>query len=343
MAVTIVDIANKMGVSPSTVSRVINNKGNISAKTRQTVFKLMEDMQYHPNNLARGFVTQSARAIGLVINAADPASFSNTFFSRSVFAVEQAAQLNGFSLIITNDNDVPGGPSAITSLVYEKRVDGLILPSSGATQHLMKKLISDSFPFVILGKPARRRNKCSWVDVDNAQGASAGLGHLIANGYSRIAFVANNLKTVFVRDRLKGFRKELAEQGMSLRENHIVNCADDISNCTAMVSRLLSEPFPPDAFLCCDNLLAFRVMKAVQAAGRSIPHDVGLVSFDNYPLAEYTEPALTSVDVDTFRLGKTTAEILLQKIRGEISGDQRTLIPASLEIRESSVRKGGGR
>ena len=105
----------------------------------------------------------------------------------------------------------------------------------------------------------------------------------------------------------------------------------------------MSEPFPPDAFLCCDNILAFWVMKAVKAACRSIPHDVGLVTFDNYPIAEYTEPSLTSVDVDTFWLGKITAEILLRKIRGEISGDQRALIPANLEIRESSARKGGGR
>jgi DNA-binding LacI/PurR family transcriptional regulator len=339
MGITIKDIAGKVGVSPATVSRVLNNKGSISAKTRQEIFKATREMNYHPNNIARNFAKRRTGMIGLVINAADSVSFSNAFFSRSVFAIERVLQANGYGLTITNDIEVPLTASPITRMVYEKHIDGLILPSGVVKQKLIQQLKAESFPFVVLGKPGVLRKDCSWVDVDNVYGASTAVSHLVQRGYRRIAFVANNLKTVFVQDRLEGFKAGLADQGIALPDDYILDCADQGANCTNLVSQLLGGNFSPDAFLCCDNILAFNTMKAVKSRGLSIPDDIGIVTFDSYPIAEYTDPALTVIDVDTFHLGEEAAEILLKKINGAAMVNQYTLLSTTLIPRNSSARE----
>jgi DNA-binding LacI/PurR family transcriptional regulator len=340
MGITIKDIAGKVGVSPSTVSRVLNNKGNISAKKRQEIFDITRKMNYHPNNLARNFAKRRTGMIGLVINAADSVSFSNAFFSRSVFAIEKVLQAEGYGLMITNDVEVPRTSSPIIKMVYEKHIDGLILPSSAVQKRLIEQLKAEAFPFVVLGKPGVLYKDCSWVDVDNTYGASSAVAHLVHRGYKRIAFVANNLKTIFVQDRLEGFKSGLRDHGIFVPDTYVLNCADQSSSCTGLVSRLLRSHFRPNAFLCCDNILAFNTMQAVKSLGLSVPHDVGIVTFDNYPIAEYTDPALTSVDVDTFHLGTQAAEMLLTKIRSENTVNQYTLLSTTMIPRASSVRKG---
>jgi DNA-binding LacI/PurR family transcriptional regulator len=339
MGITIKDIAGKVGVSPSTVSRVLNNKGNISVKKRQEIFNISREMNYHPNNLARNFAKRRTGMIGLVINAADSVRFSNAFFSRSVFAIERVLQVKGYGLMITNDIEVPRASSPITKMVYEKHIDGLILPSGAVKKELIEQLKAEAFPFVVLGKPDILRKDCSWVDVDNVYGASRAAAHLVEGGYKRAAFVANNLKTVFVQDRLEGFRAGLKEHGIILPDPYILDCADQDSACTELVSRLLKTKPSPDAFLCCDNILALNTMRAVKSLGLSIPNDIGIVTFDNYPLAEYTDPALTAVDVDTFHLGEEAAEILLKNICTENRVNQYTLLSTTMILRKSSVRE----
>jgi DNA-binding LacI/PurR family transcriptional regulator len=339
MGITIKDIAGKVGVSPSTVSRVLNNKGNISAKTKQEIFKATREMNYHPNNAARNFAKRRTGMIGLVINAADSVSFSNAFFSRSVFAIERVLQANGYGLTITNDVEVPQTASPIIRMVYEKHIDGLILPSGAVKQKLVGQLKAAAFPFVVLGKPGVLRKECSWVDVDNIYGASTAVSHLVQKGYKRIAFVANNLKNVFIQDRLEGFKTGLADQGITLPDEYIMDCTDQGSNCKNLISRLLGGNFSPDAFLCCDNILAFTTMQTVKSLGLSIPDDIGIVTFDNYPIAEYTDPALTVIEVDTFHLGEQAAEILLKKIRGAAMVNQYTLLSTTMILRNSSARE----
>jgi DNA-binding LacI/PurR family transcriptional regulator len=151
--------------------------------------------------------------------------------------------------------------------------------------------------------------------------------------------VANNLKTIFVRDRLEGFKSGSGDHGISVPDTYILNCSDQGSSCVDLVSRLLGTNPRPDAFLCCDNILAFNTMQAVKSLGLSVPNDIGIVTFDNYPIAEYTDPALTAVDVDTFYLGEQAAEMLLTKISSANTVNQYTLLSTTMIYRDSSARK----
>ncbi len=336
MAITIRDIAKKVGVSPSTVSRVMNGKGVISEETCQKINLAVEELHYYPNSLARNFANNSTYAIGLVINAQDEKAFSNAFFTRSVFAIEKVAQNNGYNLIITNDHEEGRIKSSIDKLVFEKRVDGIILPSAILNAKLIQKLQSQDFPFVVLGQPGIARKACCWVDVDNTQGAELAVQHLLEQGYRKIAFITDNRKAVFVQNRLNGYRNGLAAAGIPIEENDILECSKEDDDCLARISALLQSDVPPDAFVCCDNILAFYVMRAAGSLGLKIPEEIGVLSFDNFPIAEYTEPSLTVIDVDTFHLGELAAAILIRKIERDNSVCQQTLISTRLIKRQST-------
>lgn len=128
----------------------------------------MKELNCHPNSRARNFANGITNTIALVIDAEDENTFANTFFNRSVYAIERVAQKNGYNLLITNDMDEKG--SSITSLVYEKKVDGLIFPSSSIRKELTDLLEKEQFPFVVLGEPEEFPDRLDWVDINNYEG-----------------------------------------------------------------------------------------------------------------------------------------------------------------------------
>ncbi len=336
MAVTIHDIAKKVGVSPSTVSRVMNGKAAISSETKEKIFAAMEELNFHPNSLARNLATGSSQAIALVINAEDTKSFANQFFNRSVFGIEQVAQARGFNLIITNDDSSSVSP--IEQLVYAKKADGIIIPPSIVSQKLMNRLLKLRFPFVILGEPGISKNEVNWVDVNNSQGSELAVQHLAAQEYRSIAFVGESQELVFMRNRVAGFRSGLEAQHLALKDGFISECDGTSETACQSALDLLSRDHRPDAFICSDNAIAYGVISAVKKRGLRIPQDVGIVTFDNYPLARYTEPNLTAVDIDTFLLGEQAAMILFKTIE-ENGNRQQMLINTRLYERESTNRK----
>ena len=140
MAATIKDVARLAGVSPSTVSRVLNQKGVISDETKQKIVSAMEQLKYVPNDIARSFANGSAHAISLVIDISDGTAYANNFFNNTVFGIETAAHRNDYNLIITNGAAAFGGISSVERLIAGKKVDGVVLPISLVTDELLRDL-----------------------------------------------------------------------------------------------------------------------------------------------------------------------------------------------------------
>ncbi|MDY0290125.1 MAG: LacI family DNA-binding transcriptional regulator [Sphaerochaeta sp.] len=338
MATTINDIAKKVGVSASTVSRVITGKAVISEETKNKILVAMKEMNYHPNSLARSFATGSSQAIALIVDATDDnENFSNYFFNRSVFGIEQICQDNGYNLIISNDATTQDGKSPIEKLILERKVDGLILPSSSVSTKLIKALNQSSFPFVVLGEPSLCQNESSWVDVNNMQGGFKAVRHFVESGYSSIGIIGGNDSQVFFSNRLRGYKEGLEKHGLKPNERWILYSDGTADSSYDLVSSLLQEEPFPDAFVCNNNIVAFGAMKAIKDKGLSIPENIGIISFDNFPLAEYMDPPLTVVDIDTYSLGKQAASILFQKIQKHV-GDLQILIATNLIERKSTQR-----
>lgn len=338
--VTIKDVARKAGVAASTVSRVINNKSLISEETREKIMEAMRELNYFPNSLARNFANGNACAIGLAIDANDNTTFSNVFFNKSVFGIETVAQNNGYNILITNGGEEKNGVTSVEKLILERKIDGLILPSVMAKKKLIKKLFELDFPFVILGEPENFKLESSWVDINNTQGGELAVNHLIQKGYKRIAFFSGNPKAIFSQNRLKGYRQALASAGLSVDEKYIVYCEETPAAGYNLLKEIFKMPQPPDAVICSDNIMAFGVLRAAGEMGLSVPQKLGVLSFDNYPIAEYTNPPLTVVDVDTYSLGEQAAGILIKKIGHEKEVNQQTFISTSIIARESTNLKG---
>lgn len=339
MSVTIKDIARKVGVSPSTVSRVINGNTAISQETRTKIKEAMEEMDYHPNSLARNLVNGSTDTIGLIMDASDERSFFNTFFDRSVYAIEKVTQEKGYTLLIAND-DCTEKLSPQKKLVLEKKVDGLILPSSIVRPGLVSFLQESGLPFVVLGEPECMKNETCWVDVDNEEGGLLAVRHLFGQGYSNIALLVGSRKNVFVKNRISGYQKGMQEAGITVNEEWIRECqTQEDTECA--IAEFLHGGLRPDAIVCGDNILAWQAMQALKKEKLRIPEEIGIVTFDNYPIAQYLDPPLTAVDVDTYGIGEQAVYQLLNKMKRTDSANQHTLMATNLLIRRSSERRGG--
>lgn len=328
MAVTIHDVAKLAGVNSSTVSRVINGKATITPDTKARVYAAMQELDYHPNSLARSLASGLSGAIGVVVDARDAEAFSNWFFGRSLFAIEKVAQARGYQVIIANGAQSKGGN--IETLMKEHKVDGLILPPTTVKPALMEAI--GDFPYVVLGTPDTLRGDTSWVDNNNEQGAEMAVRHLQEMAYSNIAYLGGYQKRGFTKRRVKGYQR--ANTG---RET--IFATDGTSeNAYAVAMEALKQPEHPDAFVCNDNLAAFGLLKACKELKLDVPNDVGIVAFDNYPLAEYTDPQLTIIDIDTAMLGEQTAQLLFRRIENK-AGNQQIMLSTTLVKRASTERK----
>lgn len=330
MAATIHDVARLAGVNSSTVSRVLNGKATVMEETREKIYAAMRQLDYHPNSLARSLANGQSGAIGVVVDAEDAEAFSNVFFNRSLFAVEKVAQERGYHVILVNGARHAGGMGSIEKLMLERKVDGLILPPSTVKPTLLKKI--QSFPCVVLGQPETVHHDVSWVDVNNAQGAEMGVAHLLEHGYRRVAYLGGQGRTGFSKRRVKGYEKALEKQ-----DPLVFPTDGTVEGAERTALEALGAAGRPDAFLCNDNLTAFGLLKATRTMNLRVPQDVGIVTFDNYPLAEYTDPPLTAVDVDTALLGEQAARLLFQHIDHH-TPSQQVLLGTTLIDRISSCR-----
>lgn len=337
MTVTIKDIAKKVGVSPSTVSRVLNGNSRISEVTTKKIHEAMEELNYHPNSLARNFANGITYCIGLVIDAQDENTFANAFFNRSVFAIEKVIQEHGYSLIITNDRRKQS-KSMVENLMLEKKVDGLIMPSSSVRKELVEELNRVGFPFIVMGEPKSCKNNADWVDIDNEQGSRIAVEHLIQQGYKRIALAIENCNTIFNQKRIAGYRSCLKEHGIEISNEYILEHGTDINTDNKRMEELVLGSKSPDAFLCGNNIIAFNVLRTLKNINMKVPEEIGIVTFDNYPIAEYTDPPLSVVDVDTYGLGIQVAKQLISKLQGNTKEFGNLYIPTKMIIRESSKK-----
>lgn len=333
------DIAKAAGVSKATVSRIINGNPAISEETRQKVLKVMKELNYVPNSMARGLSNQQAFTVALLININDVKSFGNPFFYEVMHGIETVVYSRGLCMIIANLESSLKQNELLKWLIYGKRTQGVILPSSLMSNQLVKELKKIKFPFVTIGEPEGIKEPIDWVDINNYQGGMQALEHMLSQGYRRVAYIGGEQVKIFNKRRLGGYQAALEQNGLAYRPEYVCEGPSTKDNGYRSMKQLLSLPEPPDAIICSDNILCLGAMKAIHEAGLNIPNDVGILSFDNMPIADLVEPTLTTVDIDVFQLGVQTANILFKIIDNPEARQQQSLISTCIKMRESTCRK----
>lgn len=339
MSATIKDVARAAGVSPSTVSRVLNKNAPISEATRNRIYEAMETLKYVPNDIARSFASGSAKAIAIVINVADVQAYSNSFFNNTVFGIETAAHKNDYNLIVTGANDEHAGMSSIEKLIMSKKIDGLVLPVSMLEPSMLRLITDNAFPCVILGRLRTDSSNISWVDIANAQAGAAAAEHLLGRGYHKIAFLSNGESELFNQDRLEGYCAALRSVGIEPKVDHIIHTVSSLANGKRCIERLLGmADDAPDAVICSDDKLALAALRTAKQVGLRVPEDFGVLCFDNTEVTELAEPGITAVDVDTFELGRLAAENLLHLIEKPDSGAKQSRLTTKVIERQSTAK-----
>ena len=306
MPVTIKDVAKAAGVSPSTVTRVIQNKSTISDETKKRVRKAMKELNYHPNLNARSLVSSYTQVIGLVLPDDSDVFYQNPFFPSVLRGIAQVASENHYAIQIATGKDEKERLNAISQMVYGKRVDGLIFLYAQENDPLVKLVSEEQFPFLILGKSLSPF--IPLVDNDNIQAGFDATEYFIKKGCNRIAFIGGAKKLYVTQDRLTGYEQALQEHKLPLDSQRTFFADEFLEEKGYKFSKRLFKHDPQtDAIITTDSLLAEGVCNYLNDHNLNIP----VLSFDSVNprlnLAAY-------VDINSLSLGRTSFETILQII-----------------------------
>jgi LacI family transcriptional regulator len=328
-AASIYDVARESGVSAFTVSAVINNKSHVSKKLRERVEAAIQKLNYRPNLLARSLAKRKTHTIGMIVP-----DIVNPFFPMVVRGAEDAAQKNGYNLLLCNSDDNLEKEESALELLLSKRVDGILLTKAvkdfGPSLQQMIKEVNVPIVLVMRTSPKVSRDA---VITDDYQGAYEAVCHLARSGRRRIGLMGGPMKVSNGKARWQGFNDALAASGLTCEPELVIEGDYRIESGYRGGNLLLSHR--PDGIYVANYLMTVGLLKAAEEMGLRCPEDFGLVSFDDYPWLGIFRPKLTTVELPKYQLGYQAAELLLERIGGKRGkGIVRKLQP-ELRVRES--------
>ncbi len=336
MAVTLNDIANKAGVSVSTVSRVLNNKTKkyrISSETENLILKAAKRLNYKPNQLARGLRLKTTHTIGLIVP-----DISNPFFAHVTRIIQTHAYQAGYSLIVCNTDEDIETELAQVELLLSKGVDGFIVMPVGTTFSHIKNLMDDHVPFVLLDRSFDDLDTSSVV-VDNYTGAYKATEYLISMGHSRIAVIQGLPDTYTNNARVKGYLDALKDAGIEVNLNYIVGKDFRKENGYIETKILLGLEHPPTAIFTTSDLITLGALEAISEENLTIPDDISLVSFDDVDFAPFLFAPLTAVRQPKEIMGEVAVKLLIDGLKSKGRIDHRKIVLKSELVVRGSVKK----
>jgi LacI family transcriptional regulator len=335
---TIHDIAKKLNVTASTVSRALNDHPRISAETKRAVLKAAQKLNYQPNHIAAALRNGKSNIIGIIVPTAD-----RSFFSSVVRGIEEIANRGRYQVMITQTYDQYEKEAATVEALLNARVDGIIASHGKETENFdhFKKVKDKGIPLILFDR-SNDDLEVSQVVIDDYLGAFQATEHLIKQGYKRIAHFTSTKKISIYRERLRGYREALDRNGLPYDESLVITSDLQLEDGRNSMTKLLSKKPYPDAVFSASALGAVGAMQILRENGIQIPQQVGLVAFSNEPFTSFTQPSLTTVDQHSMRIGNAAAEIFLEEVsRGPEAKfiPQKVVLKPELIIRESSLRK----
>lgn len=330
--VTSADVARAAGVSQSAVSRVFTPGASASAATSAKVKKAALELGYRPNSLARAMITGQSRIIGLVVTYLD-----NQFYPLAIEYLNRALQAEGYHvLLFTTGNEDDVRP--VVEELMDYQVDGIVTASVGMSNALGAECDAAGIPVVMFNR-GQDGGTHSQVTSDNVEGGRAVARFMVAAGYTRIAHISGWQSSSTGRDRAQGFAEGLAECGLEPAFVEEGMYRREIA--AEIARRRFGGPDRPEAVFVGNDHMAFAVMDTLRfELGLSVPDDVGVVGYDDVPIASWPAYDLTTIRQPVNRMVEATVEVLLARINGD-DEPRRVLIPGPLKIRGSSRKPKG--
>lgn len=337
MAIRLKDIANELGLSVVTVSKVLRDHPDIGADTRKRVLKRMRELNYQPNLAARSLVTGKTWTLGLVVP-----DLLHPFFAEIAKAISAETRLQGYSLFIASSDEDPDLEAQEIKQMLARQVDVLVVASAQKSADFFRIVEEQNTPYILIDRRFRAMN-ANFVGVDDEEVGRLATAHLWEQGCRRIAHIRGP-EVSTAAGRLKGYQKALAAQRLKPVPEYVVSLGSSGDHLGERggyeASRtLLAAKARPDGIFCFNDPSALGAMRAILDAGLRIPHDVAVVGCGNLPYSDFLRIPLSSIDQGSESIGKLTANLALTMDRKETRVRPRIeLVTPRLVVRSSSCR-----
>lgn len=334
MKVTIKDVAREANVATSTVSRVLSNSHKISDKTKERVNEAIKKLKYTPNIIARGLANSKTRILAVILPKEAEDIFSNPFFVQAMKGISIYAQKENYYIMYAFKQEEKDDKEWFNKFIDSNLVDGICLLNSKENDDTIKYLNDIEFPFVVIGRPDEINNVL-WVDNDNVKAMYDLVQTLIDYGHQNIAFIGAKSNLNVSKDRLRGYKQALLDNGIEVKGDLVYEAEEFTqSNGSFAADRILSQN-KPTAIVATDDLLAFGVQEVLNKLEIK---DISVVGFNNIPMSEYQNPSLSSVDINSEKLGFYASKLIIDKLE-EKGNSQNSYIIETKLIERDSIKK----
>lgn len=331
---TMSDVARAAGVSLMTVSRVVNNKEDVSSETRQKVLQVIEELNFRPSGIARSLATQRTSTLGLIVP-----DVSNPYFSGIAHGVAEVAYAEGFSVLLCDSEEQPERELSLMETLEDKRVDGVISCASRLDTEELHQVLR-RFPEVALInrllEDPDHQDSYACVLNDDKLGGYQMISHLLKRGHTAIGLLAGPPKSYGGQRRRAGHQLALEEAGLKPKREWILSCAPTVEGGRAAAQTLLQAHPELTALYCYNDMIAIGALQACLAMDIQVPGDLAIAGYDDIPMATWVHPDLTTCRVNFSEMGRQATRLLIKRLEGCDEGCERLVLEPEPIIRGSA-------
>lgn len=329
---TINDVCKLAGVSKATVSRVLNETGQVKAQTREAVLAAMQQLGYQPNSLAQALATNTTNSIGLVLP-----HFESSYFGSILFEAEQGAQKAGKKLLVVNSKNSEQGEKEAVATLAAQRCDAILLYSRHLSEVQLLELQQQyPSPLVILNRRLHHPQLHSF-GLDQTQIAQLAMQHLLNLEHRQIACITSPLVSETGKIRYQVYQQALHEQGIELNSSLVIEGDNTLLGGYQAMQQLLQQGISMSAVFACNDDMALGAMRAMHEHGINVPKQVSLIGIDNEPAAAFAIPSLSSVSLPIGELTQQAISLAVEIANKKPQDAQHRLYQGSLIARESTI------
>jgi LacI family transcriptional regulator len=333
--VTSFDVAEKSGVSRTTVSFVLNDVPGISISeaTRQRVQQAAKELNYHPDSTGKKLASGKSNTLGLVLRQSHEQVFADALLPQVLMGIEQAATEQGFQVLLKPLEPQDG--DGYMRLVHENHVDGIILSGPRQEEAEIIRLHHEGLPVMLMGQLPG--SGLPFVDIDAVNGSTQAVNHLIEHNHRRIGLITNAAQEyTSAQQRRQGYLNALKAAEIE-PEADLMQAGNYTPASGFKAMQKLLDVFPrPTAIFVASDVVSLGAIRAIKQAGLRIPQDIAVVGFDDIPMADYFDPPLTTIHIPSYGLGWASGERLVRLVQGEVLDQDGMLLESELVIRSSS-------
>lgn len=332
MKVTINYVAEKAGVSKSTVSRIMNgNYLHNKEDTIKRVLQVVSELDYHPNAIAKSLKSTKTNVVGIVVS-----NLKNPFWMNVLEGVEDTCRQHGYSLMICNSNEEAGSEKEHIKSFQAKQVDGIIINPTVKNLELYHRLVKDNFPLISINRKLKELN-IDTVVMNNIEGTKLAVNHLVKLGKHKIAFFVYPPNDLSPRvERIEGYRQALEENNIPFDPALLQIIPEQPREIKTKLEMLMSGPNRPDAIFSSTSLMTMKILEEMKNLYLDVPEDIAFIGYDETVWSKHLTPALTTVRQPAYEMGAQAADILIDNIHnGSVSPKKIVVLEPELLVRKS--------